>query len=161
MRGSGFFRGDPSQIDFCARHSCLYRRRFFLCFFLYLVLYHVTVVNRFSLWSLNDVTWSLYCVDFSYGFASKLLPGAVYNLLAGAHASRASATYSRMRATCTAGSSFWPSLRGSPFCLNGSFCACRPNTGGRRCCCRCFACPARIPSPSIRGGSVCSIPGGC
>ena len=92
MRGSGFFRGDPSQIDFRARHSCLYRRRFFLCFFLYLVLYHVTVVNRFSLWSLNDVTWLLYCVDFSYGFASKLLPGAVYNLLAGAHASRASAT---------------------------------------------------------------------
>ena len=69
----------------------LYRRRYFLCVFLFLILYHVFIVNRFEPWRLNDVTYAQYCVDFSFGFGSKLLPGAVFNLLLGARASRLTA----------------------------------------------------------------------
>ena len=59
-------------------------------FFAFTVLYHIIVVNRLGLWKLNDVTFSVYCVDFSFGFAAKLLPGAVFRLLFGSDASRLS-----------------------------------------------------------------------
>ena len=60
-------------------------------FFAFTVLYHIIVVNRLGLWKLNDVTYSVYCMDFSFGFAAKLLPGAVFRLLFGSDASRLSA----------------------------------------------------------------------
>lgn len=68
-----------------------YRRRYSLFFFLYLIFYHVFIVNRLEPWKLNEVTYVQYCVDFSYGFGSKLLPGAIFNLLFGKYASRTTA----------------------------------------------------------------------
>ncbi|MBR2591184.1 MAG: hypothetical protein IKE65_09730 [Clostridia bacterium] len=67
------------------------RHRYFLLFFGYLLVYHIVVVNHLQSWQLNPVTYSLYCVDFSFGFASKLLPGAVFHLLFGKFASQTAA----------------------------------------------------------------------
>ena len=61
-------------------------------FFAFLSLYNLVVVNRMAFWDLTDMTYSCYCVDFSFGFASKLLPGAIFNALFGSHASRETAT---------------------------------------------------------------------
>ncbi len=74
-----------------SKNGFFFRHRYFMLIFTYLTVYHVIVVNRLGSWKLNDLTYGVYCVDFGFGFASKLLPGAVYNLLFGAHASRASA----------------------------------------------------------------------
>lgn len=73
------------------KEGFLRRHRFALFFFAYLVCYHVLIVNRLSPWRLNELTYSLYCVDFSFGFASKLLPGAVFRLLLGPHVSEQTA----------------------------------------------------------------------
>ena len=68
------------------------RHRFFFFFFLYVVLYNVIIVNRLRPWSLTSVTESVYHIDYSFGFASKLLPGAVFNLFFGANASTRTVT---------------------------------------------------------------------
>ena len=65
----------------------LQRHRFALFFFLFLVVYHVVVVNRFQIWKIDDIAYSFYAVDYSFGFATKLLPGAIYNGLFGKHGS--------------------------------------------------------------------------
>ena len=64
---------------------------FFFSFF-YLLVYHIFIVNRFAPWKLDDFTYSLLCVDFSFGFASKLLPGAVFRAIFGSNANMANAT---------------------------------------------------------------------
>ncbi len=69
----------------------IHKHRFALLFFLYLVCYHVVVVNRLQ-WQMNNVTYAQYCVDFSFGFASKLLPGAIFRFLFGKHATMTTAT---------------------------------------------------------------------
>ena len=72
--------------------SFLHRHRFALFFFVFLAVYHVALVNQFKPWTLQDITYSFHCVDFSCGFATKLLPGAVFNAILGKHASLATAT---------------------------------------------------------------------
>lgn len=73
------------------KEGFLYQHRFALFFFAYLVCYHVLIVNRLSPWRMNELTYSIYCVDFSFGFASKLLPGAIFRFLLGSHASEQAA----------------------------------------------------------------------
>ncbi len=70
----------------------LQKHRFSLFFFLFLALYHALFVKRLSPWVVDDVTFSFHAVDFSFGFATKLLPGAVFNALFGSHASRTAAS---------------------------------------------------------------------
>ncbi len=62
--------------------------RFCLVFFVFLVAYHVIIVNRLQPWRLEDLSYSFLCVDYSFGFASKLLPGAIFNWVFGENASR-------------------------------------------------------------------------
>ena len=57
-------------------------------FFVCLIVYHVLIANRLQKWELSDLTYSFLCVDFSFGVASKLLPGAIFRLLFGQHASK-------------------------------------------------------------------------
>ena len=71
----------------------LFKHRFSLFFFLYLVFYNVVITNRLRLWEVDDYAiYSFYAVDFSYGFATKLLPGAIFRALFRSHASRSTAT---------------------------------------------------------------------
>ena len=73
--------------------NVLYKNRFALIFFVWAVLYNVALVNRFVPWEVDDLAiYSFFAVDFSYGFATKLLPGAVFNAIFGSHASRETAT---------------------------------------------------------------------
>lgn len=76
------------------KHNGIIRNnRIMLFFFAYAVLYSVVFVNRFVPWEVDDYAiYSFYAVDFSYGFATKLLPGAIFNLLFGKHAARGAAT---------------------------------------------------------------------
>ena len=69
-----------------------FKHRFFWYSFAYLLFYHIFIVNHLQVWKLNTVTYSGYCVDFSFGFASKLLPGAVFRTLFGKYASETTAT---------------------------------------------------------------------
>ena len=66
--------------------------RYALAFFIFLIGYHVIFVNRFNTWSFVEFTYSHYCVDFSFGFGTKLLPGAIYRFLFNGHTSRLTAT---------------------------------------------------------------------
>ncbi len=72
--------------------SFLQRHRFALFFFSFLVLYHVAVVNQCKPWKMDDFGYAFHCVDFSLGFATKILPGAVFQALFGSHASLKTAT---------------------------------------------------------------------
>ena len=72
--------------------SFLQKHRYSLFFFLFLVAYHVAIVNRFQPWKVDEITYSFHSVDFSLGFATKLLPGAVFNALFGRFASELTAS---------------------------------------------------------------------
>ena len=51
--------------------------------FAFLTLYGWLFVNNGALWSVNPVTYSLYALDYSMGFCTRILPGAVYHALIG------------------------------------------------------------------------------
>lgn len=70
----------------------LQKHRFSIFFFAFLTVYHILIVNMLKPWKLNELVYSTYCVDFSFGFASKLLPGAVFRGIFGPHANRETAT---------------------------------------------------------------------
>ena len=74
------------------RKSVIYKHRYCIFFFFYLIIYHVLIVNHLQSLRLNDVTFSVFCLDYSFGFASKILPGAIFHLLFGSHASKSTAT---------------------------------------------------------------------
>ena len=75
------------------KKNLIYKNRFAIFFFAFSLLYSFIFVNRFVFWEIEEhAVYSFYAVDFSYGFASKLLPGAIFNALFGAHATRENAT---------------------------------------------------------------------
>ena len=75
------------------KENLIYKNRFAIFFFAFSLLYSFIFVNRFVLWEVEEhAVYSFYAVDFSYGFASKLLPGAIFNALFGSHATRDNAT---------------------------------------------------------------------
>lgn len=67
------------------------KHRLFFLLFSYLILYHILIVNHLHFWDISDLTYSTFCLDYSFGFASKILPGAIFNLIFGTHASRITA----------------------------------------------------------------------
>ena len=54
--------------------------RTFLILFACLLLYEFCVVGRFRPWNIDPVVYSMYALDFSFGFTDKILPGAFYGL---------------------------------------------------------------------------------
>ena len=54
-----------------------------IAFFVFLVLYEWLIVNNGVFWTVNPVTYSLYALDYSMGFCTRILPGAVYGALVG------------------------------------------------------------------------------
>ncbi len=77
-----------SESRLLKRTSFFNRHCFSIVLFLFLLVFHIVIVNRLKLWRLSDLTYSLFCVDFSFGFASKLLPGAIFNTIFASHANR-------------------------------------------------------------------------
>ncbi len=61
----------------------LYSHRVFFGLFAFLAAYEACVANSFSKWQVGEHFLSTYAVDFSLGFCSRFLPGAVYRLLFG------------------------------------------------------------------------------
>lgn len=51
------------------------------CFFAFIVIYNFIVINSFAPSQVNIATYTFYLVDYSLGFCTKLLPGAIYNAL--------------------------------------------------------------------------------
>lgn len=51
-----------------------------ICFFAFLMCYSVVIPGKCQLWQISDVSLSFHGVDFSMGFCSKILPGAIYNI---------------------------------------------------------------------------------
>lgn len=61
----------------------LYEHRFGLFFFAFLMIYTFVVSGDMQLWKVDSITYSFHVVDFSIGFCTKLLPGAICKLLFG------------------------------------------------------------------------------
>lgn len=59
----------------------LYEHRFGLFFFGFLMVYSFVVTGEILWKTTAGITKSIYAVDFTFGFRTKLLPGAIYNLL--------------------------------------------------------------------------------
>ncbi len=79
---------DPSTF-----RRILYSNRFALFFFAYAVMYNVVIVNRFVRWEVDDfAVFAFYAADFSFGFTTKLLPGAIYRIFFGSPATRQNVT---------------------------------------------------------------------
>ena len=60
------------------KKSFLYRHRIAFFLFFFTILYHCVVVNRLTLWLVSDIEYAYHVVDYSFGFCTKLLPGAVF-----------------------------------------------------------------------------------
>ena len=67
--------------------------RYGLFFFGALICYGLFISETFRSLEYEGVGYSFYCVDFSVGFCSKLLPGAIYNFLIGKYNQVAIAVY--------------------------------------------------------------------
>lgn len=54
--------------------------KYSLFFFAFVVLYNFVVVNKCTLWTVDRITYTYHLPDYSFGFTTKLLPGAIYHL---------------------------------------------------------------------------------
>lgn len=70
----------------------LSKHRYALVFFLFVVLYNWLIVRRLRFWKVSDITFSYHVVDYSLGFRSQLLPGAIFYGIFGEHAGETTAT---------------------------------------------------------------------
>lgn len=61
----------------------LYEHRFGLFFFVFLLSFSFFLSGDMKIWKVDDITFSFHVVDFSIGFCTKLLPGAICNFLFG------------------------------------------------------------------------------
>lgn len=51
-----------------------------LCLFAFFIAYMAVIPGECKPWIVNDVTYSFYAIDFSVGFCSRVVQGALYNL---------------------------------------------------------------------------------
>lgn len=56
-------------------------KKYFFLFFLFLIIYNFVVTGSFSFKEVDDITYTYHTVDYSMGFCTKFLPGALYGLL--------------------------------------------------------------------------------
>ncbi len=59
---------------FCNKHY------YAICFYVFMLIYYFGFAGSVNQWQAGDITLAYHAVDFSVGFCSKLLPGAIYNL---------------------------------------------------------------------------------
>ena len=60
------------------------KHKYFFYIFLFIILYEVVVVGKCSGWQVSSMGYSFHALDYSLGFASTILPGAIYHFLFGA-----------------------------------------------------------------------------
>ena len=67
----------------------IHNHRYAICFFLYTVIYNFLIVTRLKFWETQPGgTYMFHIIDFkSAGFRPGVLPGAIFNLIFGKHAS--------------------------------------------------------------------------
>lgn len=63
--------------------SFFYEHRFFICAYLFLMLHAFLVPGEGMFWREDAAMYAFHIVDFSMGFCSRILPGAIYRLLTG------------------------------------------------------------------------------
>ena len=63
--------------DFYFKHTTLF---YFTFFFAFIVIYNHLFIAPISEWRVDASTYSHHLVDYSMGFCTKLLPGAIYHL---------------------------------------------------------------------------------
>ena len=63
--------------------NAFYEHRFGLFFFVFLMAYSFIVSGNMQVWKVDDLTYSFHAIDFSVGFCSRVLPGAICNWLFG------------------------------------------------------------------------------
>ena len=56
------------------------KHTWFFCIFLFILFYNLVAVGV-NPWNSTNVYYSFYLIDFSFGFCTKILPGAIYNFL--------------------------------------------------------------------------------
>lgn len=56
------------------------RHYYALCFFAFFILYLTIIPGDCKIWKIDDSTYSFFVVDFSIGFCSRILQGAIFNL---------------------------------------------------------------------------------
>lgn len=49
--------------------------------FVFMVVYNFFIVNNFGFCKIDDITYAYHLVDYTLGFCTKLLPGAIYNAI--------------------------------------------------------------------------------
>lgn len=59
--------------------SALEKHKYAISIFLFFIIYNFVVVGNFSFPTINSFTYTIHIVDYTIGFCSKLLPGAIYN----------------------------------------------------------------------------------
>ncbi|MBP9989763.1 MAG: hypothetical protein KBT46_09740 [Ruminococcus sp.] len=55
------------------------KTKLFLIFFTGIILYNFIIVNNFSFFAADNITYTYHIVDFSLSLCTKLLPGAIFN----------------------------------------------------------------------------------
>ena len=79
-------RGRSAVRLFAAKHKVA------VCSFVFVVLYNYVIVGRFIPWQVNEISYTYHLVDFSLGFCSKFLPGAIYRFFFGERSTLLTAT---------------------------------------------------------------------
>lgn len=59
--------------------------------FLFLILYHSLIINRLEFWEVSEISYTYHIVDYSLGFRSQLLPGAIFYGIFREHSSQTTA----------------------------------------------------------------------
>ncbi|MBR0414494.1 MAG: hypothetical protein IJI67_05460 [Clostridia bacterium] len=73
--------------------SFVVKHKFFFIIYAFLFLYHFLVVNHAQWFAVDEMNYSFYCVDYSLGFHSEMLPGALYHLIVGIYTKEAVGAY--------------------------------------------------------------------
>lgn len=73
--------------------SLLYERRYALCIFGFLLVYSFFVPGEMKPWRSGAVVYTFHAVDYSMGFCSRFLPGAIYGALVGKYTEAAMTAY--------------------------------------------------------------------
>lgn len=69
------------------------KHKIFLLLVAFIYLYEFVVVSKCSAFIVDDILYAYHAVDFSMGFCTKILPGAIYNKLVGIYSYKAVSIY--------------------------------------------------------------------
>lgn len=65
----------------CKTKNLFNNHKFSIFIFAFLLIYNFLIVNNFGFCKIDPITYTYHLVDYSLGFCTKLLPGAIYNAI--------------------------------------------------------------------------------